>query len=135
MNTKEMREILKPLVDILPRSNEDLIKLYNQKFGGEVPQSPIKLVQKNIYTYVGSGDTPPHMTKFMGIQVFVRGQPTEVTDPLILSKITTHSCFVKGEANLDLMHENDEKERKLAEHQVEEDQKTQIAVDRQNRRA
>lgn len=55
-----------------------------------------EVLPDNFYTYVGSGATPPPLIKFMGRQVFRRGEPTEVKDKLILSKIKGNPCFVKG---------------------------------------
>ena len=78
MEVKEMRSKLKDVVDVVPQKNVDVIKLYNEKFdANEVAEEVVqlvKLVKDNVYTYVGAGDEPPGMIKFMGIQVFMRGQ-------------------------------------------------------------
>ena len=42
---------------------------------------------KKTFTYVGSGDTPPSMTHFMGQVHFRRGEPVEVEDELIIKKL------------------------------------------------
>lgn len=52
-----------------------------------------------IYTYIGAGASSPEFIKFMDRQEFVKGQPTEVTDGVVLAKLQNHPCFVKGEAD------------------------------------
>ncbi len=86
-----------------------------------------------IYTYVGSGDTPPHMTNFMSMQKFVRGQAVRVTNPIVLGKISHHRDFVKGEVDPESMFAKDEVAAKKVQNQRDEDVKTQIAMDRQNK--
>lgn len=155
MKTVEMRKILKDAGQKVPRNNPDVEKAYEEYMGkstvkGEVtgeilneayeketkrqPENPIKLVSSNIYTYVGMGDEPPHKIKFMGIQWFTRGLPTEV-DQSILEKVSKHACFRKGKVNMDEFYEKDVEEKKKAERQREEDLKIQIEVERVNRRA
>jgi hypothetical protein len=149
MEVKEMREILKPMVETVPRKNEDVIKLYNEKFPNEISihsevndptsfeaKQPLKLVPSdNEYTYIGAGDTPPHMIKFMGLQVFTRGQLTKVTNPIVLEKIKDNRCFVKGAVSQEVLYENDEKAAAEAKRQRESDQELQILVERENRKA
>lgn len=88
----------------------------------------------DVYTYVGAGDTPPHMIKFLGIQNFIRGQATVVTHPEVLDKIKNHPCFVKGEADQDVMFASDEAAAKEAQDRRDEDVKIQIDMDRVNNR-
>lgn len=136
MNTGEMREYLKDKVKTVPRSNKDVEALYNEMNGivTEIVQPETVAAEDNIYTYIGYGDTPPHMIKFMDIQVFTRGQPTPVTDPRVLAKIGLNRSFVKGEADMDEVFKQDELAAKRAQKQREEDQKLQIMVERQNRK-
>lgn len=137
MEVKEMRVKLKDVMDIVPRSNEDVVKAYNEKFLDTVDPEVVetKELSTNQWTYIGAGDSPPHLIKFMGIQVFMRGQPTTVTDPLVLEKIKNNHCFVKGEIDKEEMYANDELEKKRAEKRREEDLKLQIEVERQYRKA
>lgn len=140
MQVKEMREILKTQVESIPRSNIDVVKLYNKLNDADhpVPEQPVQeqsVERGEEYTYIGSGDTPPHMIKYMSIQTFVRGNPVRVTDPRVLAKIATNRSFVKGKADMEKVFEQDEIAAKRAQKQREEDLKTQIAVERQNRRA
>ena len=135
-----MREFLADKVDVVPRKNEDVIALYNEKMGDtsglEIAVAETKQVAQvgEEYTYVGSGDTPPHMIKFMGIQNFVRGQPVFVTDARVLAKIGTNRSFVKGKADMEEAFKQDELAAKRAEKQREEDTKIQIMVERANRK-
>lgn len=138
MNTGEMREYLKDKVKTVPRSNKDVEALYLDLTGMTLSKNnetqPGALTD-NVYTYIGYGDTPPHMIKFMDIQVFTRGQPTPVTDPRVLAKIGLNRSFVKGEADMDEVFKQDELAAKRAQKQREEDQKLQIMVERQNRKS
>ena len=140
MEIKQIREELKALMDTVPRSNKDVIAAYKKFFPdadlseleGEAPV--VKLVQeeKEIWTYVGFGATPPPVIKFMGIQTFMRGTPTEVTDPRILAKIKGNKSFIKGEVNPDQLIAQDEaaaelvaeKQRRNAIIQMEEARRT-----------
>lgn len=70
-----------------------------------------------IFTYIGVGDEPPRKINFMGMQEFVRGKATEVTDQRILAKIRTNASFIEGEVEMELLHERDEKATKKAEEQ------------------
>jgi len=135
MDVKTMREKLSEFMDTVPRSNDDVIKVYSEKFG-EVESVPsLKVVGKNIYTYIGKGEESPHLIKFMGIQVFTRGKPVEVKNEQVLAKISGNPCFVKGEVTQEVLYENDEKAKEKADLQRDEDTKTQIAVERLNRKA
>lgn len=123
MDVKDMREKLADVVEVVPRSNEDVEALFLEKF----PEA------KDTYTYIGQGDTPPNIIKFMGIQVFSRGKATQVSDPRVLKKISNNPCFIKGEVSSEELYENDEVARKRVDKQREEDVKVQIEVDRQNK--
>ena len=140
MNHKEMREAIRAAGQHVPRSNEDVKAAYkaltDSTDNKELPNNDgkvVTLVNKNIYTYVGAGDEPPHMINFMGLQKFVRGKEVEVTNPEILAKIDGNPSFIKGKADPEKMFENDEKAKKKADAQRFEDQKMQIAMDRQNK--
>ena len=144
MKTKDMREFLKDKVETVPRSNADVEKLYNEMNGitvqtvepvhvESVEVKPTEISTGDEYTYVGYGDTPPHMINFMGLQVFMRGTPVKVTDPRVLEKVKVNRSFVKGKADINKMHEQDELAAKRAQKQREEDLKMQIEVERQNR--
>lgn len=150
MEVQEMRKALADVVDTVPRKNDDVIALYNEKFShndadeinsDDIPRETVEktdlriVPSDNEYTYIGAGDTPPHMINFMGMQKFTRGQVTTVTNPTVLAKIKNHTCFVKGQVDQEVLFENDEKAKKEAEHQREEDLKLQILVERQNRAA
>ena len=46
------------------------------------------------YKYIGSGDSPPEKTNFMGQYHFVKdGEYVDVTDPVCLRKIKNNPCF------------------------------------------
>ena len=143
MNIKEKREFLKDRVTTVPRSNADVEKLYNEMIEPAqtvepmtvepVEVKPADVSASDEYTYVGYGDTPPHMINFMGLQVFMRGTPVKVTNPRVLEKVKVNRSFVKGKADINKMHEQDELAAKRAQKQREEDLKMQIEVERQNR--
>jgi len=133
MDIKAMREKMKADGHSTPRSNEDLIEAYNRIYAVETPIEPsvvepsvVTLVSSNIYTYIGQGDSPPHLINFMGRQQFVRGTATEVTDPAVLAKIDGNGCFVKGQVDQSLMFERDEEAKKKAQAQREQDQITNL---------
>lgn len=75
-----------------------------------------------IYTYVGGGEDSPRIIEFMGLQKFIRGQATEVTDPTVLAKLATHACFVEGEVDPESIHEYDETAKKEADEQRKKDE-------------
>lgn len=58
-----------------------------------------------VFTYVGKGEESPNRINFMGKQEFVRGRPTEVTDPDVLRKIRGNPTFVEGEADAELLQQ------------------------------
>lgn len=135
MQVKQMREYLKDKVETVPRSNTDVELLYRKMSGTEASNEPNLPDAGDIYTYIGYGDTPPHTIKFMGIQHFIRGVATKVTDPRVLAKIGGNRSFVKGEADMDKVFAEDELWAKRVQKQREEDVKTQIAIERQNRKS
>jgi hypothetical protein len=149
MDTKKMRESLRAKGIKPKQKNEEMIAQYNEEFPNEISihsevndptsfeaKQPLKLVPSdNEYTYVGAGDTPPHMIKFMGIQVFTRGQLTKVTNPRVLAKIDGNPSFVKGAVTQEFLYENDEKAAAEAKRQRESDQELQILIERENRKA
>ena len=87
-----------------------------------------------VYTYIGSGEDSPQLIDFMGLQRFVRGQATEVTNKTVLSKIVGNACFVSGEVNTDILFDIDEAARKIADGKRNEDISTQIEFERQNKK-
>lgn len=128
MEIKEMREKLRDVVETVPRSNDAVVALYNEKFPEDAQEvtevvKPVK--SENVYTYIGSGHEPPSVIKFMGIQSFIRGKSTVVTNPVVLEKIKNHPCFVKGEVEADELVERDSKEDKRVEEQRQKDIQTQ----------
>jgi len=140
-----MRQELREGGQHVPRSNSDLIEAY-KKFttptenGPETIDPPVekppvptvKLVSSNIYTYVGTGDAPPHKIKFMNIQWFTRGLSVEVK-PEILEKVRKNASFVKGKVDMETYYEQDEIEKKRAEEQRKVDRQIQAQADRLNR--
>lgn len=75
------------------------------------------------YTYVGGGEASPHVINFMGKQRFVRGEPVEITDPILLQKLANHPCFVDGEIDPKQLHEYDAEEAEKAAEQRKKDEK------------
>lgn len=152
MQVKAMREYLKDKVETVPRSNADVEKMFNhmtnpiqpideqkslnelvdEKFPRKEPTPAVEAGE--IWTYVGFGVTPPHTTKYMGIQHFIRGVPTKVTDPRVLEKIGGNRSFAKGEVDMEYYFEQDEKFAKRAEEIRQEGVKMQIMIDRENRK-
>lgn len=137
MNHKDMREKLKGVVESIPRSNEDMVKLYNETFPDdqvEVTPTVSEVIKNNVYTYIGQGDKPPHMIKFMGKQVFVRGDPVEVTDPEVLAKVKINPCFTNDKVDKEKLYEQDEIEAQKVEEQRNKDIETQLWADRNNKK-
>ena len=81
-----------------------------------------------IYTYVGSGASSPEFIKFMDLQEFVKGQPTEVTNPIVLAKIANNQCFVKGEADKKVIAKAEAEAVKIENEKKAEDDKINKAV-------
>jgi hypothetical protein len=83
---------------------------------------PVKSKPKNpVFTYVGGGEDSPRVIVFMGIQKFVRGVATEVTNPQVMQKIVNNPSFVEGEVGEEDIHSYDEDARKEAQEQREKD--------------
>ena len=136
MQVKEMRQVLKNHVDVVPRSNKDVEALYNKivhDHVGEVMPAALPDAGET-WTYIGGGVTPPHTTKYMGIQNFIRGVPTKVTDPRVLEKIGSNRCFAKGEVDMDYYFEQEELEAKRLQEIRDEGLKLQIMIERENRK-
>ena len=134
MQIKEMRQYLKNKVDKVPRSNADVELLYNKLTSVTLPEASDMKPAGEIWTYIGGGVSPPHTTKYMGIQNFIRGVPTRVTDPRVLEKIGSNRCFAKGEVDMDYYFEQEEIEAKRLEGIREEGLKMQIMIERENRK-
>ena len=140
MQVRAMREFLKDKIETVPRSNKDVENLYNKMNGIEVEPRVIEVQPKalpeagEIWTYVGYGVTPPHTTKYMGLQNFIRGVPTRVTNPLVLEKIGGNRSFAKGEVDMEKYFDQDELFAKKAEEIRQEGVKMQIMIDRENRK-
>lgn len=79
------------------------------------------------YTYVGGGADSPRIINFMGMQTFVRGKETEVTNPAVLRKLPGHPCFVEGAIESEELHEYDEKAAAAEKAQKEEDARINAA--------
>lgn len=138
MDAKEMRTALQEAGRDVPRSNDDVEAAYARMIdsapepeqddaeGEAVPP------KENIFTYIGAGETPPHMINFMGLQRFVRGQAVEVTNPIVLRKVETHRCFVAGEIDSDEMFEQDDLAKKRADKQRMDDAELQAEAESQN---
>ena len=90
--------------------------------------------EKNIYTYVGSGEKPPSKIDFMGMQKFVIGKPEEVTDELVLQKIKGHPCFVEGEADADEITKRQEEAEERVAKIRERNQEMQLASQKENKK-
>lgn len=74
---------------------------------GETVEDDEDEVEGEVYTYIGKGTEIPRRINFMGLQPFVRGQATEVTNPTVLKKLKGHPCFVEGEVDPDELDEAD----------------------------
>lgn len=87
----------------------------------------VEVSKENFFTYVGGGEDSPRVINFMGLQKFIRGQFTEVKDPLVLSKIKNNQCFVNYEVEEGSIFEADEEAKVEADRQRKIDQKTNAA--------
>lgn len=85
---------------------------------------------KIVFTYVGGGEDSPRVINFMGRQRFVRGQPTEVTDQELLSKIRGCPTFVEGTVDEEELHDYDIKAKAEADDQRKADNKMQRLVEK-----
>ena len=135
MQIKEKRQYLKGKVDKVPRSNADVELLYNKLTSVTLPEASDMKPAGEIWTYIGGGVSPPHTTKYMGIQNFIRGVPTRVTDPRVLEKIGSNRCFAKGEVDMDYYFEQEEIEAKRLQEIRDEGLKLQIMIERENRKS
>jgi len=129
MDFKEMREKLREVVETVPRSNDDMVALYKEKFPEDQTevQPTVKAIKsENVYTYIGAGHEPPSVIKFMGLQAFSRGKSVTVTNPVVLEKIKNHPCFIKGEVEPEVLIERDEEAKKQVEERRKEDEKIQL---------
>ncbi len=61
-----------------------------------------------VFTYIGGGDSSPYVINLMGLQKFVRGEMTEVTNPVLLAKLPGMSTFVEGSASPEVLHKIDQ---------------------------
>ena len=86
-----------------------------------------------VYTYVGGGESSPHIINFMGRQKFVRGKATEVTDPEVLAKINGCPTFVEGEVDQEELFEYDEKAKQEADEQRKRDEAANAAYAKKHR--
>lgn len=86
-----------------------------------------------VFTYIGGGEDAPRVTKFMGIQEFILGRPTEVTNEQVLRKIVGNPTFVEGEMSVEEIHKLEEKAREDAEAQRAEDRRIDAAYRRQHK--
>jgi len=68
------------------------------------------------FTYIGGGEGSPHVINFMGKQKFVRGQLTEVTDPVVLAKLDGGvATIIEGSANAETLHKIDSEAKDAAD--------------------
>lgn len=68
------------------------------------------------FTYIGGGESSPHVINFMGKQKFVRGQLTEVTDPVVLAKLDGGvSTIIEGEVDAEILHKIDSDAKEAAD--------------------
>lgn len=97
----------KPTRDELIAALEEFEKEFPDEFVSEMetfglPEKELEEVKKpskNVFTYVGGGETSPHRINFMGLQEFVKGRAVEVTNPKILAKLVGNPTFVQGEVD------------------------------------
>lgn len=57
-----------------------------------------------LFQYIGDDNEPPVKTKVYGIAFELDGEPVEVTDPKVASKLKGNKCFIE----IDLEREIDE---------------------------
>lgn len=98
----------------------------------ETPKNPEKAEKAETYTYVGAGTDIPDVIKFMGLQEFVRGEETAVTNPRVLEKIKDHPCFVKGAADRKAMHEALQEAREKASAALKRDKEANDIANKRN---
>lgn len=90
-------------------------------------EAPAPRTKGRVFTYVGGGEDSPRVINFMGMQKFVRGQATEVVDPVVLAKIAKNPTFIEGEVEQEELHTYDEEARKEADEQRRKDKETNLA--------
>lgn len=86
-----------------------------------------KVAEGEVFTYVGGGEDSPRVINFMGMQQFVRGRATAVTNPVVLSKIRNNPTFVEGEVDEEELYAYDEKAKAEADAQRAEDRVVEAA--------
>lgn len=111
----------------------------NRKQKNQVEETEVEEMEEdtgdNVFTYIGGGESSPRVIHFMGLQKFVRGRPTEVTNPLVLAKLSkgTHPTIIKGTLDdEEELHEMDEEATKAADKQRAEDKETQRIAAKEN---
>lgn len=87
-----------------------------------------------IYTYIGNGDGDPEVTEFMGLQKFILGEPTEVTNETVLTKIANNPSFIKGEMGKVEMFERKQAKQKEVELTKQRLNQMQNAENRRNQK-
>ena len=92
-------------------------------------KSPAKKAKdgENVFTYVGGGEDSPRRIKFMGLQTFIRGEATEVTNEIVLAKVKVNPCFVEGEVDIEDLADADEDAAAAANAQRAEDKRIDAA--------
>lgn len=94
---------------------------------------PVEQPKSETFTYIGVGEEPPRKINFMGVQEFVRGKETPVTDPVVLAKLKGHPCFVKGAFSMEELHARDEAAAVKAGKQRKEDAVLNEAIKKKHR--
>lgn len=72
-----------------------------------------------VYTYIGSGETPPQIIKFMDQIVFRRGEPVKIennqNNAFLIKKLENNKCFIKGEIKVEDLMIQDQKAKEVAD--------------------
>lgn len=88
------------------------------------------------YTYIGGGESPPMITKFMGKIDFMLGEVTEVPDTeenaMILQKLEGNPTFVKGKVDKKVVIDLQLAAQDKADTQRKEDKQTNARANRRN---
>lgn len=78
-----------------------------------------------VYTYVGFGETPPQIIKFMDQIFFRRGEPVKIENnqdnALLINKLENNKCFIKGEIKVEDLMIQDQKAKEVADAKREAD--------------
>lgn len=86
-----------------------------------------------VFTYVGKGEGSPRRINFMSKQEFVRGKPTVVTDPELLSKLRGGvPTFVKGKPSEEALEQIDLEAEQEADGKRAENAKIQDAFSKKH---